>query len=812
MNKDMICSFSLRVLSEGNDPLGSGFLYLPPGDRAYIFTAAHVIFNSQHDKFRVEFFHREEQGEGEGEEQNYHILLHRQDFVHDMLYRKNGDNPFDPHDIAGAAIDKADWMKDSDCFYIAEPIRELPLYCVGFPGYTYDADIAFAKYELEAAVKETSHNRIQFSINDPVDLTDVVRQLKGMSGAMLAVNAGGDDACITGLWTMSHRSTAVGGTFNGLTSSQIILLCRQNNWPVPISRIIEFRTIDGNRVPFIDDSGEKYGEVEYRREEYELADAHADIKPKLEEIHEDLFNLQVASALEKSDALLSDISSSESYREEVGILNNYQAYAYMLLGDNDRFLKILSETETFPAESKGLSNIMLANLSMGAGNTAEAKRYIEKAKQSGGETIHAMLFEKYISLLENSNQDLDQDIQELSASTQGQQMTSKEWTQYYNLCANICVLKYNQREKAIKYAQRAFALSTDKHLYLTIAQNYCALAFSDRSAPNIVFADSAVQFFNLYLSYADELLRERFFQTDGCAYIDVLSVIGDNLTLCACIDQVISCVDEEAKKHLRFMKAHALLSMGKYDNSMMEYLSKAEWTALMLHHEFMLVSKDYAAFLDWKCGYAYEKSVSGAEDAEKEWFQIESTRYFIAGFEMLASRITAFLSENIDSSIDTSFQMKQDLLNLYLYMKKGESFCALLDDCIGQYPEMVPFQQLEKYRGEANHEVNASDDAVTRMLDDQMSYDTVKEAISFYLRNGMCKKIRSLYKRALEDARINNFHKDFLIMAYLDYLMLPTTSNAELLSEYLLYRDQMQDDSLKDSITQRIQKRTGIGA
>ena len=53
---------------------------------------------------------------------------------------------------------------------------------------------------------------------------------------------------------------------------------------------------------------------------------------------------------------------------------------------------------------------------------------------------------------------------------------------------------------------------------------------------------------------------------------------------------------------------------------------------------------------------------------------------------------------------------------------------------------MVPFQQLEKYRGEANHEVNASDDAVTRMLDDQMSYDTVKEAISFYLRNGMCKK------------------------------------------------------------------------
>ena len=49
-------------------------------------------------------------------------------------------------------------------------------------------------------------------------------------------------------------------------------------------------------------------------------------------------------------------------------------------------------------------------------------------------------------------------------------------------------------------------------------------------------------------------------------------------------------------------------------------------------------------------------------------------------------------------------------------------------------------------------------------------------------------------------------------MAYLDYLMLPTTSNAELLSEYLLYRDQMQDDSLKDSITQRIQKRTGIGA
>lgn len=812
MNKDTICSFSLRVLSEENTPLGSGFLYLPPGDRAYIFTAAHVIFNSRHDKFRVEFFHRKEQGEGEEQEQNYHIILHRQAFVHDMLYRKNGDNPFDPHDIAGAAIDKADWMKISDCFYIAEPIRELPLYCVGFPRYTYDADIVFAKFEPEATVKETSHNRIQFSINDRVDLTDVVRQLKGMSGTLLAVNATGDDACICGLWTMSHGQLAVGGTFNGLTSSQIVRLCRQNNWPVPISRLIEFRTIDGNRVPFIDDSGEKYGEVEYRREEYELANTHADIKPKLEEIHEDLYNLHVTSALEKSDALLSDISSSESYREEVGILKNYQAYAYMLLGDNDQFSKILSEAEAFPAESKGLSNIMLANISMNAGNTAEANRYIEKAKQSGGEAIQAMLFEKYISLLENGTNNLEQDIQELSATTQGQQMTSKEWIQYYNLSANICVLKYQQREKAIKYAQKAFALSTDKHLYLTIAQNYCALAFSDPSAPNIVFADSAVQFFNLYLSYADESLRERFFHIDGCAYIDALSVIGDYPTLLACIDQVISCVSEEAKKRLRFMKAHALLSMSEYDNSVMVYLSKAERAALMLHHDFMMISNKYAAFLDWKCGFAYEKSVSGVEDAEKEWYQKENTISFFTGFEMLANSITAFLSETIDSSIDTSFQLKQDLLNLYLYLKKGESFCALLDECIGQYPELVPFRQLEKYRGEANHEVNVSDDLVTRMLDNHMSYETVKEAIGFYLRNGMYERIRSLYKRALEDTRINNFHKDSLIMAYLDYLLLPTTSNAELLSEYLLYKDQIQDDSLKEIITQRIQKRTGIEA
>ena len=63
-----------------------------------------------------------------------------------------------------------------------------------------------------------------------------------------------------------------------------------------------------------------------------------------------------------------------------------------------------------------------------------------------------------------------------------------------------------------------------------------------------------------------------------------------------------------------------------------------------------------------------------------------------------------------------------------------------------------------------------------------------------------------MYRFLLSNAELRAFHRDHLIFNYLDFLSLPRLNDAELVNEYLKYRNELsveQIQMLKDSVWDR---------
>ena len=802
MDKERIRALSLRIKNSDGGAQGSGILFVPAGTRAYIFTAAHVITNAGNDPLHIEFFHS---NDCENEE-DYLLTLNRGDFVTDPLYRDEGRIGFSPHDIAGAQIEKKQWMNELECFYLAVPLEESNLFCVGYPQVTQEETVEFATVEPLALVKCCNNSRIQFVLENRFDLTDIVNQLSGMSGAGLALNTTGDCEYITGIWTCSQGTAAIGSTMNGVSQNAIIRLCRLNNWFTPLTRIVERRRADG--TDFINEEGEKYDDVQIRQED-ELANVHDELIAGLEAIQADLFDLQIAKVLHECESLLNTITDEGEYQSEKSKLFIYRAYAYMLLGDSENVRRFLEGIDGFSVQEKGLAYIMLANDSMLRNDAAGARHNIEATIACGGEHTQALLFEKYLSLLETDDSGFESDMQELAQIARAQTMTSKEWKQYFQLCANLCVMKYDKKDEAIRYMKHAFSITADKVLFLPIAQNYKELAFADPLRPDVVSADSAAQYYNSYLECADESLRERFYATEGVSYIEILYLIRDYPRLLSCIDRVMENADDAAVHRLRFIKAHSLLETGTYDDDLINQLDESERISLLCHREFTELSAEYACYLDAKCAYEYDKNVYGVSDETIESELRQDWNSFTAAFERLIMLIMLFLSKGRNESLPVAVQLKLDVLYMYLYLKKGEMFCSLLDTCLQQYPNFPDFLNLNQFRNEAMGNVDACERTVVTVLNERVTYQTLKEAVSFYLRNTNYEKIKALYGRAMEDATVGVFHRDQLIFCYLDFLCLPKYNDAELVQAYLEYRNDLSPDQ-QQQMKEMIRERRGI--
>ena len=801
MDKEKVKAISLRLLNSDNITQGSGLLFVPRGNYAYIFTAAHVI-NQAPDNIDVEFWHSGTTEENE----EFRLTINKQDFKIDKSYRAAEQGKFNPFDIAGVRIEKREWMDTVECFYLVAPLADLPLIGIGFPRYTWDEKIMFAVHEASAVIKDCSNERIQFVLKGQYDFTDIVAQLSGMSGAGLAVNAEGDYACISGIWTCSQGAQAVGGTMNGVAATAIIKLCEQNNWPKPLMRIAALKSVNGQRIPVVDDDGESYDSIEISQPEDEPSNVNEKIASRLDEIKNNLFDLQIGKVLSESDRLINEFGDDDEYKNEIAKLCIYKASAYLMISDSENFTRCLEEKDSFPAQERSLAYIMLAHNSVRNKNIAEAKQLIEIVKAIGGEQTQAVLFETFLTALEREEKAFDQDISALTIAAHENLMTSKEWKQFFQLCANLCLIKYDNKEEAIDYLKRAFSITADKALFLFIANIYYGLAFAVHNSPNYIFADYAVQYYNSFLECADELLRENFFKLFGSGYINTLHFIHDYSRVKLFADKAIRYADEADKPRLYFLKAHSLLELGEFDLEVINKVSDSERMSLVLHHEYSEVTRQYQEWLNALCGYECDKSISGNTDEAIETELSEVKESLRAQYLCIMREMGGYLSVAQNSNHSAVIQIKIDILYILLFLKDGDLFCEVLYDCQKQYPGINEFTKMEALKGEANGNLEATEAALDSKLTEGDTYSRANDVINFYFRNGKYEKIKTMYRFLLSNAELRAFHRDHLIFNYLDFLSLPRLNDAELVNEYLKYRNELsveQIQMLKDSVWDR---------
>lgn len=801
MDNEKVKAISLRLLNSDHLTLGSGLLFVPRGNYAYIFTAAHVV-NHASDIIHIEFWHS---STTDGNEE-FQLTTNKQNFKIDKLYRAVEQGKYNPFDIAGLRIEKREWMDNIECFYLVAPLADLPLLCIGYPQSTWDDDIMFAVHEASALIKNYTNDRIQFMLNGQYDFTDLVAQLSGMSGAGLVVNAEGDYECISGIWTCSQGTQAVGGTMNGVAANAVIKLCEQNNWPKPLTRIAAFQSVNGQRIPVIDDVGESYDSIEIMQSEDELSNVNKNLELRLDEINNNLFDLQIGKVLTESDCLIDESGDKDEYQNEIGKVCIYKASAYLMLFDSENFNRALEKKDTFSVNEKSLAYIMLAHNSVKNNHIAKARHFIETAKKCGGEQTQAVLFDTFLSTLEREGKDFDKDLRALTTAAHENPMTSKEWKQYFQLCANLCLIKYDKKEEAIDYLKRAFSITADKALFLFIANNYHSLAFAVHNSPNYIFADYAAQYYNSFLECADELLQENFFKLFGSDYINTLHFIHDYSRVKTFVDKAISCVDEMAKPRLYFIKAHSLLELGEFDLEVINKVSNSERASLILHHEFSEVNRQYQEWLNALCGYECDKSISGNTDEAIEAELRGWKKSLLAQYIRIMRKMGNYLSIVQNTNHSEVIQIKIDILYTLLFLKDGDLFCEVLYDCQKQYPGINEFTKMEALKGEANGNLEATEAALDSKLTEGDTYSRANDVINFYFRNGKYEKIKTMYRFLLSNAELRAFHRDHLIFNYLDFLSLPRLNDAELVNEYLKYRNELsveQIQMLKDSVWDR---------
>ena len=265
--------------------------------------------------------------------------------------------------------------------------------------------------------------------------------------------------------------------------------------------------------------------------------------------------------------------------------------------------------------------------------------------------------------------------------------------------------------------------------------------------------------------------------------------------------------DEEVMPRFRFIKAHALISLNRYDETLMNQLEQVEKVSLLLHQAFLNISRNYGAYLDAKCGYEYDKTTNGYENAETETILREDGAAFEAEFDRIIFSFIQFLCDGQNYTTPVTVQLKLDILNMCLYMKRGEVFSSLLDECLVQYPDCSGFHNMDRLRSEANNAPDDTERNLVVLLDEDFTYQNIQETISFYLRNIKPEKMISLYKRVLSDREVGRFHRDMLIMGYLSFLSLPKTNDSELVQEYITYRDELSEQQRQQFIDMIREKR-----
>ncbi len=793
MDNNIALKISARLLNESNICIGSGFLFVPSENKAYFFTAAHVINNSSSEKFILEAYHESPENNEE-----YIFFADKDDFKIHPSFPNNFDNGFTPYDIAGLEIEKRDWMKDIPEFFVAAPRNGISTVSVGYPQNTYDKDIPFANLITNSNVQftEPKYQRTSLILTDStLSRADLANDLKGMSGSCFMFG----DNCVTGIWISGQGAIALGGKINGLTEDAIIDLCSENSWPIPASKFIEEYKEDGKTAFRLSDNEPRMSRSYIPESESSLYHyAKDNIKSQLQAIDTKLKNLEFEDVIKDCDNLKETLGKLSDCETEKSIVATYKAYALLYNGDIAGAKETLDGYEDYPSEQKAVAYMVFTEIELRQNNIQAAKDFITRAKESGGEKSQVIILGKYLSILEDTNIELSSAIKLMEYTVKDIEMTAKEWQQYYCILSNICVIKYRDFDNAISYLNKAYSIAGDKALLLTIGQCYyqkAELSFPSADYPSF---DYAVQYFSQYLSYCDETAKHSFYIVSGVQYINSLLMIHNNREILDNIDSVIDvCSDEAAISQLQRIKLRTQTLLGEASISDFKNTSEIDKKIVLLSKEFEDVSASYQQLLNNKYAIDFnEKKGHIIPDAVRLENKKE-TAFHKAEQRDLADRTIAFIDKYCtEENSDIFSPLYYNVIMLEIYLKNVDGYNRIINCIPEKARQKINLDTLTPLKYEVEGNVAKTIELFKEKLEKDYSYTNIQDLISVYMRNSLYDEIIELYKTVLENKTIGNFHRDQLIQRYIDYLLLPNCNNVFALEEYLNYRPQINDNGL----------------
>ena len=774
---------SVRIKNR-NSVLGSGVLFLPNGDNAYVFTAAHLLNELNDDELVIECYCDCDNSNVE----DYIFQVSKNDF---KLHREYSGNEY--CDIAGIQLEKRYWMYDRKELCVANAVKNLNCKCVGYPYMQNDETIKFATSVLDLTVDDFSYteNRLRMKLisNAVYDATDLVEALSGMSGSGLFCNEIVDAELLLGIWKSSQGTNASNGFFFSVLYPAIIGLCRQEGWIEPkLKKIIETKIKSKNNKLTKTQYSAVDANVISNEEKTIIGDSDESIKAELDNIIDLMHENKFDSAIEACNMLEKKIQETIGLYKEKAQIKLYLANCYMQIWDFDKALTYLSLKKRFPKEQCSFAYLMEANLKMLTGNLDEVQNMTKTAIESDKNNIQAVMFDKYLDILKSNECDEAKDISTLESCLNMESLKIKDKCQIYTLIANLLIKKYNDFERAIEYHCKERKLSGSSKSTLAISDCYYRLFLNNNN--DVVYCSCAVDYYLLFLYNAEKSQREAFFKNKGCIFINCLVYLNRNDLILEYVNEVIrNTASYQSVKDLKIVRANSATLLGRYDESYSEGLTTSEITAIQLFYRSKVLEIKQTNCLDTEYGIIYDKNHAGCVKKEDELALKEEVDLLMRDFERLADDMIKF----IDSNAGQKRLIKQiyvSLLNLLLQLKDVEKYDIYLAQALSKYPNDKDFIMYKALKSEINGNLKSAEDGLEMELDAGLNIYNAKEAISFYMRNREFEKLEALYKRILDSDAVN-FNREELIFSYISFLAIPLQRRQCATQEYFKYRKEL---------------------
>lgn len=783
MVEENIKSLSVRIKS-GNSVLGSGVLFLPDGDNAYVFTAAHLFSELKDDELVIECYCDCDASNVD----DYIFSVSKNDF---KLHRDYPDNEY--CDIAGIQLEKRYWMYDRKELCVASAVKKLNCKCVGYPYMQNDETIKFATSVLDLTVDDFSYTenrlRMKLTSNAVYDATDLVEALSGMSGSGLFCNEIADAELLLGIWKSSQGINASNGFFFSVLYPAIIELCIQESWPEPkLKKIIatitkgEDNKLTKMEYSAVDDN------VIINEEKMIIEDADESIKAELDNIIDLMHANKFDSAIEACNTLDERIKDANGLYKEKAQIKLYLANCYMQIWDFDKALTYLTSKKRFPKEQCSFAYLMEANLKMVTRNLDEAQRMNKIAIELDEKNIQAIMFDKYLDVLKSNEYDEEADISILESYLNTEKLKIKDKGQIYTLIATLLCQKYTDFERAIEYHCEERKLVGSSKSTLAIADCYYQLFLNNNN--DIVYCSCAVDYYLMFLYNAEKSQREAFFKRQGCDFINCLIYLNRNDLILEYVNEVIrNTTSYPAVKDLKITRANSAILLDKYDESYSEGLTESELTAIQLFYRSKVLEVKQTNCLDTEYGIIYDKNHGGCIKKEDELALKDEVDSLMRDFEVLADDMIKFINRNAGQK-QLIRPIYVSLLNILLQLKDIEKYGIYLSQALSKYPNDKDFIMYKTLQNEINGNLKLAEDSLEKELDAGLNIYNAKEAISFYMRNKKYEKLEAFYKKIL-DSDAGNFNREELIFAYISFLAIPYQNRQNATQEYFKYRKEL---------------------